>query len=329
MRRLAACILMALLLLVTASMLFAQESSPPPTGAPPSGAPVPPAVQPTSPRPAGPPAEYKLQKDDIINIQVWGEPNFSGEVAIDPQGYVVVPHLKPILAAGLTQPELVEKIREGLTEYLADPKVQVTITQYHKPKVYVLGQVFRPGLQEFIPGDRVMEAIAQAGSFQETAYLEGATLTREDSKEPIPINLRKLFYEGDMSQNLKLEDGDTIYIPEDVTNKYYVLGEVARPGMYRLKENLTVVEAVSNAGGPTERGSLKSTYIIRGNLDNPERIKIDMSKLLKNADITQNVKLQPGDVVYIPESSKPDWNKIASVVSAIVNSSYLLRIWGL
>ncbi len=132
-----------------------------------------------------------------------------------------------------------------------------------------------------------------------------------------------------MSQNLVLEDGDTIYLPEDTTNKYFVLGEVLRPTVYRLKTDVTLIDAISMAGGPTQRASLKSTYVIRGDPENPERIKVDVGKLLKSGDLSQNVEIEPGDVVYVPETSKPDWNKVASVISVIVNSSYLARIWGL
>jgi polysaccharide export outer membrane protein len=82
------------------------------------------------------------------------------------------------------------------------------------------------------------------------------------------------------------------------------------------------------AGGPTERGAIKGTCIIRGtDQKNSQRIKVNIDKLIKSGDLSQNVMLQPGDVVYVPETSKPDWSKISSIVGAIVNSSYLLRIW--
>jgi polysaccharide export outer membrane protein len=202
------------------------------------------------------------------------------------------------------------------------------LTQFRRPKVYVVGQVNRPGASEFNAGDRIMEAIAQAGSFGQTSYLAGATLTHQGSKDPIPLDLHKLFYGGDMSQNVALQDGDTIYIPEDVRNRYFVLGEVRRPGRYQLKEGLTVIDAVSEAGGVSERGNAKSTYIVRGDPKNPRRIKVDLPKFLKSADVSQNIALEPGDLVYVPESKKPDWNKIASMLGLIVNSSYLARMWG-
>lgn len=282
-----------------------------------------------SPVISGPPAEYKMQPDDAFRMSVWGEPNLSVEQVVDPQGYVNIPLAGPLLAKGLTQQELIDAITDSLLDYLIDPKVQIAMVRFQMPRVHVLGQVNRPGLHDMKIGDRVMEAIAKAGSFTDLAYLEGATITHRDSEERIPLDLQALFYDGDMTKNIEIADGDTIYIPEDIKNRYYVLGEVLRPGMYRLKEEITVMDALSTAGGPNPRGSLKGTSIIRGDTANPERIELDVTKLLKKADLSQNVKLEPGDVVYVPETSRPDWNKIASVVSAIVNTSYLFRIWGL
>lgn len=275
-----------------------------------------------------PSAEYKYHAEDVMKIIIWGEPNLSTEQMVDPKGYINMPLLGQIYAEGLTQNELVDKLKESLTKYLVEPKIQISMIQFQKNRVYVLGQVYRPGVYEFKTGERVMEAIAQAGSYTEMAYLEGATLTHKGSNTPIPLDLHKLFYNNDMSQNLTLMDGDTINILEDTKNKYYVLGEVVRPSMYKLKENINVVDAISIAGGPTERGAIKGTCIIRGaGQKDAQRIIVNMDKLLKSGDLSQNIILQAGDVVYVPETSKPDWQKISSIVSSIVNTSYLFRIW--
>jgi polysaccharide export outer membrane protein len=263
-----------------------------------------------------------------MKIEVWGEPNLSAEQAVDPKGYISMPLLGQMHVEGLTQQKLTDNICKGLEKYVVKPKVQITFLQFRKPKVHVLGQVNRPGLYEFKQGDKAMEAIAQAGSFTEAADLKGALLTHRDSQKAIPLDLHKLFYDGDMSQNLILEDGDTIYIPEDTKNKCFVLGEVYRPGPYRLQENMTVIEAISMAGGPTKRGYLNRTCVIRSaDTGKAQRIQLDMNQFIKNADLSKNIALQPGDVVYVPETSKPNWEQIGNIVSSIVNTSYLLRIW--
>ena len=276
-----------------------------------------------------PPEDYRIQKEDVLRITVLGEPEMASEQIVDPKGSINLSLLGSVYTEGLTRKQLTDKLVVGLSKYFVDPKIQMSLVQFRRPKVYVVGRVNRPGSYDFRPGDRVMETIAQAGSFPETAYLEGATLTHKDSKESIPLNLRKLFYEGDMSQNVVLQDGDTIYIPEDVTNRYFVLGEVYRPGKYDLKDKVSIIDAISIAGGVTERGNARTTFIIRGDPKSPQRIKVDVTKFLKSADLTQNVALLPGDVIYVPGSSKPDWGKISGMLGVIVNTSYLARMWGL
>ncbi len=145
-----------------------------------------------------PHAQYRLQTEDVLRITVWGEPNLTAEHMVDPQGNINMSLLGQVHVEGLTHNELIGRLKEGLSEYLVDPKVQVTLGRFRSPKVHVLGQVHRPGLHEIKLGDKVMEAIAQAGSFTEAAYLEKATLTRKGSEEPISLNLRKLFYDTTM-----------------------------------------------------------------------------------------------------------------------------------
>lgn len=278
------------------------------------------------------PAQYRIQTEDVLKIQVWGEPNMTGEHSVDPQGSINMALIGQVHVADLTHAELIELLSEKLDEYLVDPKIQVTVLSFRRPKVHVVGEVNRPGLSEFKYGDRIMEAIAQAGSFRESADLRNARLTRKGQKESIPLDLYKLFYEGVMSVNLELEDGDSIYIPEDTTYKFYVLGEVMRPGQFKLKEDMTVMDAITNASGPTDRGILKGTVVVRGGIDPTkpsERIKLDLGKFLSKADLTQNIRLEPGDVVYVPETTKPDWTKVSQVISAVFNTSYLFRMLGL
>jgi polysaccharide export outer membrane protein len=334
MNKTLAILLSCMLIAVCSTMSMAQSQADGDTAGP---APSPdisaPPAQPATPAeaaaPQPEPEEYKLQPDDIIRMQVFGEPDLSVEQAVNPSGYINIPLVGQIRVQDLTQDELALLIRTALSKYLVEPKVQLTLSGVRDPRVFVLGQVGRPGPVSFKQGQRIMEAIAGAGSYNEIAWLEEATLTHKGSQEADPLDLRKLFLDGDMSQNVQLKDGDTIFIPEDTKNKYFVLGEVMRPMMYRLRENVTVMDAITTAGGPTPKGTLKDTYIIRGDPGSPQRIKVDIGKLVKGGDLTQNIMLEPGDVVYVAESSKPDWGKIGNLLSIVVNSSYLFRSWGL
>lgn len=276
-------------------------------------------------QPAAPPEEYRLQKEDTMKISVWNEPNLSAEQMVDPNGYIILPQLDPIKAEGLTVRELQEKVVEGLKKYLVSPKVQITITSFRKPKVYVTGEVNRPGVYEFIRGNRIMEAVSYAGGYTEMAFLEEATITHKDSKESLPIDLWKLFHDGDLTNNIELQDGDTINIPENTKNWINVMGEVMRPTRYRWTDNSRVLDAITGAGGPTDRASLKNTFVIRGDPQSAERIKVNLDDFMKKGDVTQNIALLPGDFIYVSETSKPNWGLISSIISAAANTSYLFR----
>lgn len=314
--------LLAIVLLITAAVPAASQDAEPTTV---------PAVEEPAVTPQFVPENYLIAPEDVLQIDVWGEPELTKmQVQVTPDGNITVPFIGPMTAEGKTQQQLADDIAAAYVErdILINPKISVRLMIIHKPTVYVLGQVARQGVVEFKDGDTLLEALAQAGINRSDALLEQATLTRRGSNEPIPVNLKALLDKGDMSQNHVLQKGDTIYIPEDTLNKYYVLGEVLRPNIYPLDDNITVLSAISAAGGPTPRGKLKGTMLIRGDADNPEKVPVNIAKLIESGDVTQDIKLKPGDVVYVPETSKPDWSKISSFLNTLMSVSYL-RKYGL
>jgi len=275
--------------------------------------------------------DYRIAEEDVIRMDVWGEPQLTNmQMQVTPDGKINVAYLGSVQAAGLTIAELTDLIRDRFEEeqILFDPRIQLTILTIHQPTVRVLGQVNRPGIVVYKDGDKVIDAIAQAGSYTENAWLERVTLTHKDADQPITIDIKNIL-DGDLTQNFELQKGDTIYIPpEDYENKVYVLGQVLRPSLYDLKENTTVLAAISMAGGPTQRGSLNSTLVIRGDSGNPGkpiRLRCNLTQLFENADVTQDVVLRSGDVVFVPESNKPDWSKISQVLSTIMSVTYIRR----
>lgn len=271
---------------------------------------------------------YRIVEEDVLQVTVWGEQQLSGSVPVMLNGKANLPFLGEVQAAGLTQAELAEVVKKRLAEegIVYDAKVQITVTTIHTPLVRVLGQVVRAGTVSFKEGDRILDAIASAGGYTDNAMLENATLTRKGpDSQPIPIDLRKMFH-GDLSQNFELKNGDTIYIPpEDYQNKIYVLGNVYRPGPYPLKDNTTVLSAITLAGGPTERGVLKSTMVVRGDPAKPERVACNLTRLIDKGDLTQNILLKAGDIVIVPESKKPNWTQISQILGTIMNITYLRR----
>jgi len=273
-------------------------------------------------------SDYRIMEEDVLRLDVWGEPQLTNQqMQVTPDGKIRVAFVGDVQAAGLTQEELSKAIAKRLEEegILANAKIQLTILSLHKPTVRVLGQVQRPGEVTFKEGDTILDAIASAGSYTSEAWLENAALTHKGSDKRIPLNLRKLL-DGDLSQNYELQKGDTIYIPpENYQNKVYVLGQVVRPGLYSIKDETTVLSAISLAGGPLERGAMRSTVVVRGDPAKPQRVPCNLARLIDKGDLSQNIILQSGDVVIVPETKRPDWGKISQMLGTILNLSYLRR----
>ncbi len=270
--------------------------------------------------------DYRIQRDDVLQVTVVEDPNLTRELVVTQDGTIHLPVVGTITVRGLTAGEVAEKIRQALIEaqFLRDPHVSVSIRMVNRPRVAVLGMVLRPGSYEFKEGETVMHAISMAGSFDpDRALLRDALLRRkraDGTEETIPLDLEKLFYKGDLSQNYRLQPDDVIFIPEDVVNRIYVLGRVMRPGLYPWKSNTTVLEAINRAGGHQERGTLSRVYIIRPNPnapDKPQRIVVNLLRLIDKGDLSQDIPLQPGDTVYVPEVKRPDWNQIYSIVATV------------
>jgi polysaccharide export outer membrane protein len=278
--------------------------------------------------------DYRIQRDDVLQITVVEDPNLSRETVVAQDGTINLPVVGTITVRGMTTGEVAEKIRTALIEaqYLRDPQVSISLKVINRPRVAVLGMVLRPGTYEFKDGETVMHAISMAGSFDpDRARLQDAVLRRkraDGTEETIPLDLEKLFFKGDLSQNYRLQPDDVIFIPEDVVNRVYVLGRVARPGLYPWKSSTTVLEAINRAGGHQEKGTLSRVYIIRPNPkapDKPQRIEVNLLKLIDKGDTSQDIALQPGDTVYVPEVKKPDWNQIYSIVATIALTRNIIR----
>ncbi|MCX7925630.1 MAG: polysaccharide biosynthesis/export family protein [Fimbriimonadales bacterium] len=262
---------------------------------------------------------YRLQPEDVIRIQVVGEPELSApQLTVSRDGKISVPIIGEVQAGGLTTSELEQLIGRRYREMdiLREPRISVTILQFHRPRVSVLGFVQRPGAYEFKEGDRVLDALSQGGGvIPERARLEGAWMQRLDGTK-ISLNLHRLLYEGDLTQNILLQDGDTIYVPEETQNRYFVGGQVKRPGLYTWRPGLTVLDALSQAAWETERARLSQTFVVRKKPDgSEERIRVDLVRLLNKGDMSQDIPLQPGDVVYVSETNTPNFDQVYRILS--------------
>ncbi|RYD84351.1 MAG: hypothetical protein EOP61_40250, partial [Sphingomonadales bacterium] len=189
--------------------------------------------------------------------------------------------------------------------------------------------VGRPNSYIFRPGDTIMSLLNLGGGpVPDRADLRRAVLRRQNSSELIPIDLYAMLYRGDISQNYELRDGDTLNIPEANRLLVLVQGKIARPGVYPYKEPMTLADAISSAGGEFPgRSRLSRTLVIRERAGQPgqyQYIKADYVRFIRKGDQTQNILLQPGDLIFVPETNTPD----VAQINGLVNTAFILNTFG-
>lgn len=220
---------------MAASMLwcataFAQQS-PPSTSTPPPSSPSPTAVRgsapPTSttpaPRPATPvvpagavtPPDYVIGAEDVLTIIFWREQDLSSEVAVRPDGKISLPLLNEIQAAGLTPEQLRGTLTQAANRFVEDPAVTVVVKTINSRKVFITGQVGKPGPYPLSGPTTVLQLIATAGGVNEYAKSDRIVVMRTENGRTVShkFNYKQVSQGKNLPQNIDLKPGDTIVVP--------------------------------------------------------------------------------------------------------------------
>lgn len=177
-------------------------------------------------------------------------------------------------------------------------------------------------------GETVLDIINACGGLTEKAGLRFAQVNRTDEKgkrTTIPVNLQKLLYKNDLSQNIELIPGDTFSIPPILDN-VFVIGEVRTAGVFPYVGGSTVKDYLMLAGGPQANAVLNSIKIIRGDLSNPEVINVNLSKMFYGKP-TSDFRIYPEDIIYVPRTEFVSISNILSLITSIVNVYALGKIF--
>jgi len=268
---------------------------------------------------------YRLQPLDVVRIQVYNEPQINSVSPIGRDGSISAPFVGIVKAAGRTTSELEAELAQLYEERLKlrNPHVAVTIEQFRPLRASITGMVNTPGVYDFRPGDTVMVLISRGGGVNvDRADLRHATIRHAGSRELFPLDLHAMLYKQDMSQNYELQDGDEINVPEETRNHIMVLGALQAPGPYPYKEPMHLSDAIALAKGPIPiRTMLSRCYIIREIPTQPgkyERLQANFVRFIRQGDSSQNLELQPGDLVYVSETRTPDYNALINVLANAV-----------
>jgi polysaccharide export outer membrane protein len=239
--------------------------------------------------------DYIVGEGDVLKITVYEHADLETTARISGDGVINFPLIGNVKIAGMNIGQISEKISGLLADgYIVDPQVAVFIEEFRSKRTVVMGEVESPGLYVLHGQTTFVELLSKAGGLTKDAGDEAVIKRKigdeENGEHTITINLKHLIRDGDISLDVPIMDGDNIYISK--AGVFYATGEVKRPDAYKHEEGLTVVKALTMAGGFTEKAA-------------PGRVKI-MRKRNGEEEILDKVKMDepvlPDDVIIVPES---------------------------
>jgi polysaccharide export outer membrane protein len=159
--------------------------------------------------------EYKIGPQDVLRVDVWKEPEITRSIPVRPDGKISLPLLNDIQAAGLTSLELAASISEGLKKYLNNPQVTVTVSEINSRRVYVTGEVGKPGALPLLPSMTVLQAVSSCGGFTQFAKIKKIYVLRQEGGTQVkyPFNYKEVVAGKKPEDNIALQPGDIIVVP--------------------------------------------------------------------------------------------------------------------
>jgi polysaccharide export outer membrane protein len=238
--------------------------------------------------------DYALGAGDSIRVSVFQNPDLTLESRVSETGFITYPLIGAVELGGLSLSAAEAKLAAALQSggFLQKPQVTITLVQVRTNQVSVLGQVARPGR---FPLDtvntRASDMLASAGGVLPTGDdLAILTGTRNGKPFRAQIDIPGIFLTGSASTDTVLQGGDTLYVHRAPV--FYIYGEAQRAGSYRIERDMTVMQAMAQGGGPTNRGSENRLRLHRRAADGQ----------LQQIDTNLSERVLPNDVLYIKES---------------------------
>ncbi len=248
-----------------------------------------------NPLPALSEDDYIVGEQDVLKITVYDHPELTTVERVSGEGKITLPLIGELNVAGLTTDQTAKKIASILSDGLiVDPNVSVFVVEFRSKKTIIMGYVNKPGIYMLSGDTTLLELISQAGGLAKEAG-DKATIKRNYSGTKggegiITVDLKKLIEQGDTSLNVPLMDGDSVFIAK--AGVFYITGEIKSPAAYKYEDGITLIKAVTMAGGFTDKAAPGRIRIIR---------KVDRKeKIIQQAKMDEPVL--PDDIIIVPES---------------------------
>jgi polysaccharide export outer membrane protein len=237
--------------------------------------------------------EMVLGGGDVVKISVFGNPDLAVETRVSESGFITMPLVGQVAVAGLSTAMAESRIATMLDRggFVKKPQVNLMITVLTSQQVSVLGYVNRAGRYPINGRRGVLDMLALAGGVSQEGGDIVTVMHRRDGKMVTDqIDTSQLIRNDELIGNIELQGGDTVFVER--APRFYIYGEVQRPGALRLERNMTVLQALSAGGGLTLRGTERGLRVKRR----------DGAGKLQTIDVRGDDLVQPNDVVYVKES---------------------------
>lgn len=243
--------------------------------------------------------DYVIGEGDVLEVHVWGEDELNSTVTVRPDGKISMPGVDDVQAAGYTLLELKKLLKERISTLIKDPILNISLVRSVNSRVFVVGGGVEPRVFDMPQRTTLLRILASLGSLAR-ADLNKAYVYRDGKK--VMSDFAGLFYKGEFDKDIRLEPGDTIFMPVKYDQNVYVVGAVNQPKAILYQDGLTVLDALLQAGEFSKYANEDEVVIVRTVGDKKERIPVRTKDLLKKGDLKQNVQLQAGDYIIAKES---------------------------
>ena len=283
--------------------------------------------------------EYIIGPGDILTINLReGSRINTYDALVRPDGKISYSFIDNIQVSGHTAGEVNEIVTEALKKYIRVPRLEIVIKEYKSKSVLLFGQInvlqqgtSGPGKYPLLGKTRVLDLIVAAGgaiSGKEAggnADLRQVELVRQGKR--YSLNLYNAMFQGDVSDNIILDNGDIVTVPEMSTfsQRVYVFGQVQSQGILKLKDSQDLLTAIALSGGTTPVAVKTDVKIIREYEERqgkPIILSVNLDQILLQGDLAQNIKLKDGDVIYVPRSVIGDINEFITNISPMLDFIY-------
>lgn len=273
--------------------------------------------------------DYRVGPGDILSIIVYDHPELtipageqrsaadSGNL-VNPDGTIFYPYTGRIKVDGQTVDEIRETVTLLLSEFIKDPQIEVRVAQFNSKFVFVTGAVNKPGRVALRNTPlTLIDAVQLASGFAPNANHHELKITRRNLTAS--VSSYDLLKSGDLSQNIMLRAGDLVHVPDDSTQRVYVMGEVTKPGQVAMgSTRLTLTDVITEVGGIKESSAdAAGVFVIRPSSDSTQLADVYQFDLRNSIAyvFSNQFRVMPNDIVYVSTTDLGRLNRVIDQVT--------------